>query len=191
MSTDRSEGYEDIAARFIEVRSDSGATFVRSWACRNFPAASTIVDMGCGSGVPITQVLIEDGFTLFGIDASASLLAAFRRRFPTVECRCEAVQDSRFFNRTFDAAVAIGLLFLLSADDQRKAIERVAGALRPGGRFLFTVPRQQCEWRDVLTERRSISLGQPAYQRLLDVSGLRLIACHDEDNHFYEAIKAF
>ncbi|MEG3086129.1 class I SAM-dependent methyltransferase [Sphingomonas sp. PB4P5] len=139
MAADHSEGYEAIAAQFIAARSDIDATFVRCWARENLQPSSSIVDVGCGSGVPIARALIEYGFTLFGVDASPSLLAAFRRRFPAAQSVCEAAEDSLFFNRTFDAALAIGLLFLLSADNQRKVVKRVAAALRPGG--LFCSPR--------------------------------------------------
>lgn len=189
MHIDTSEGYESVADHFMAVRSDIGTTLVRSWARDNLPPASSIADIGCGSGVPISQALIEDGFTVFGIDASLSLLAAFRRRFPNVRSACEAAQDSAFFHQTFDAAVAVGLIFLLPADDQRKVIGRVANVLNPGGRFLFTAPWQTCEWRDVLTGRLSRSLGKQEYDRILRASGMHLVACHQEENHFYDAIK--
>lgn len=189
MNVDRSHGYDDFAEQFMAARSDVGATFVRSWARDNLPPESSIADVGCGSGVPIAQALIEDGFTVFGIDASPSLLAAFRRRFPNVQSTCEAAQDSVFFNHIFDAAVSIGLLFLLSADDQRRVFQRTANALKPGGRFLFTAPWQICEWQDVLTGRQSRSLGKQEYERLLKASGLRLVGCHEEENHFFDATK--
>lgn len=189
MSSDQSEGYEGIARQFLAARSDIGATFVRSWASANLPPSSSIVDVGCGSGVPIAQSLIEESFTVSGIDASPSLLAEFRRRFPGSQSACEAAQDSLFFHRIFDAAVSIGLMFLLTADDQRKVFHRVANALRPGGRFLFTAPWQICEWQDVLTERQSRSLGKQEYKRLLEEAGLRLVGRHEEENHFYDTIK--
>jgi len=188
---DRSEGWDGVAEQFMAARSDIGATLVRSWARDNLPPSSSVVDVGCGSGVPIAQALIEDGFTVFGIDASPLLIAAFRRRFPDVQSACEAAQDSVFFHDTFDAAVSVGLLFLLSADDQRKVFHRVANALRPGGYFLFSAPRETCEWQDVLTGRRSRSLGEQEYERLLEASGLCLVKCHvDEgENNYYHATK--
>lgn len=189
MAIDQSEGYEEIAELFMTARSDIGATFVRSWAKDNLRASSSIVDVGCGSGVPIAQALIGDGFTVFGIDASPTLLAVFRRRFPHSPSVCEAAQDSAFFDRRFDAAVSIGLLFLLSANDQRNVFQRVSNALKPGGRFLFTAPWQVAEWQDVLTERQSRSLGKGEYKRLMQESGLRLVDCHEDENHFYDAIK--
>ena len=191
MNIDRSEGWDGVAEQFMAARSDIGATLVRSWARDNLPPSSSVVDVGCGSGVPIAQALIEDGFTVFGIDASPLLIAAFRRRFPDVQSACEAAQESVFFHDTFDAAVSVGLLFLLSADDQRKVFHRVANALRPGGYFLFSAPRETCEWQDVLTGRRSRSLGEQEYERLLEASGLCLVRCHvDEgENNYYDATK--
>lgn len=189
MNIDRSEGYNGVAEQFMAARSDIGTTFVRSWARDNLLPASSIADVGCGSGVPIAQALIEDGFAVFGIDASPSLLAAFRRGFPGVQSACEAAQDSVFFHRIFDAAVSIGLLFLLSVDDQRRVFHRIADALKPGGRLLFTAPWQICEWQDVLTGRQSRSLGKQEYERLLEGSGLRLVGCHQKENHFFDAAK--
>src|SRR5262249_41916013 len=63
---------------------------------------------------------------------------AFRRNLPNVSVICEAVEDSTFFDRTFDGVVAWGLIFLLPAEAQRHLIRRIAGILVPGGRLLFT-----------------------------------------------------
>lgn len=191
MNIDQSEGWDDIAERFMTVRSDIGASLVRSWARDNLPKSGSVIDVGCGSGVPITQALVDEGFEVFGIDASPKLIAAFRRRFPGARSACEAAQDSNFFHRSFDAAVAIGLLFLLSEDDQRRAIDRVGDALVPGGRFLFSAPRQRCSWRDMLTGRSSRSLGEKAYERLLNMSGLRLAGHYVDEggNQYFDAVK--
>lgn len=191
MAIDRSEGWDAVAERFIAARSDIGATLVRGWARDTLPPSSAIVDIGCGSGVPIAQALIKDGFTVAGIDASPRLIGAFARRFPSAQHACEAAQESRFFGRSFDAAIAIGLLFLLSAEDQRAVIAGVAKALRPGGRLLFSAPLEACEWLDLLTGRRSVSLGEAGYARLLEEAGLQLVECYTDEgaNNYFDAVK--
>lgn len=192
MNDDGAEGWETIAEQFMAVRSDVGAQRVRSWAVANLPAGASIIDVGCGSGVPIAQALIESGYDVFGSDASPTLVTAFRGKFPKAHCICERAQDGSYFDRTFDAAIAIGLLFLVSEDDQRRVIARVARALVSGGQFLFSAPREVCDWQDTLTGRRSLSLGRDEYERLLQASGLALIGCYvDEgDNNYYYAVKA-
>jgi SAM-dependent methyltransferase len=189
---DRSNGWEAVAHELIQSRQrwPIGVTTVRAWA-RLLPAGASILDLGCGSGVPISGALLEDGFAVYGVEAAPSLAAAFRDRFPHAHVACEPVEESRFFDRTFDGAVAWGLLFLLPADAQRALIHRVARVLRPGGRFLFTAPAQACTWRDLSTRRTSLSLGAAAYERTLAQAGLILVETHvDEgENHYYDAAR--
>lgn len=147
---DRSNGYEAVSEKFMALRSNVGVHTVRVWSRRLRPRVA-ILDLGCGHGVPISQALIEDGFVLFGVDASQRLVEEYRRRFPHAEVAHEAVEDSTFFNRTFDAVIAIGLMFLLPPDVQETLIHRVAAVLHPGGRFLFSSPERRCTWTDVLT----------------------------------------
>ena len=137
------------------------------------------------------MALMNDGFVIYGVDASPRLTAAFRSRFQHAHVACEAVEDSCFFGRTFDGVIAVGLMFLLRSDTQRDLIRRVALALNPNGRFLFTAPVQPCAWTDLLTGRQSLSLGAEAYKAALSHAGLTLVAEYvDEgDNHYYDACK--
>ncbi len=190
--TDPSNGYEAVATDFIAVRQQSGfgVATVRAWG-RSLPQGSSILDLGCGFGAPISQALIDDGFVIYGVDASSSLIREFRRRFPDVNVACEAVEDSRFFDRTFDGVIAVGLLFLLSEDSQRDLIRRVGLALNSGGRFLFTSPTQSCTWTDILTGRESLSLGADAYKAIIADAGLTLVGEHSDegDNHYYDTCR--
>jgi len=129
---DKSNGYEEAAEVFMSSRNPCiGAATVREWS-QTLAPGSSILDLGCGNGVPISQVLIEVGLTVYGVDASAKLIAAFRKRFPHAHAECSAVEDSEFFRRTFDGVVAWGLMFLLPADVQGAVIRKVAGALNSG-----------------------------------------------------------
>ena len=189
---DPSNGYEAVATELIAVRQQSriGLARIHVWG-RSLPQGASILDLGCGFGVPISQALINDGFVIYGVDASSSLITEFRRRFPDVNVACEAVEDSRFFDRTFDGVIAVGLLFLMSEDSQRNLIRRVGLALNSGGRFLFTAPAQSCTWTDILTGRESLSLGADAYKAIIADAGLTLVGEHSDegDNHYYDACR--
>lgn len=186
---DASHGYEEFANDFIAARSPSiGVDVVRNWA-RILPKGASILDLGCGTGVPISQSLLEDGFMVYGVDASPTLAAEFGRRFPQMRIECEPVETSAFFNRSFDGVVAIGLMFLLPAEVQRSLIFKVASTLHPGGHFLFTSPYQLCEWEDLITGRGSRSLGEEEYAALLSEAGLLLVGKHRDQgrNHYFSA----
>lgn len=132
------------------------------------------------------------GFHVYGIDASPAMIAAFRSRFPNMPAECATVETSRFFDRTFDAVIAWGMLFLLSPESQALVLEKAAKALRAGGQLLFTAPEQRCEWLDNLTGRPSISLGAKEYQYLLAVNGMTAVGESEDEgqNHYYFAVKS-
>jgi cyclopropane fatty-acyl-phospholipid synthase-like methyltransferase len=150
------------------------------------PRGCAILELGCGHGV-VSKVLVDEGFEMYGIDASVKMIEAFRQRFPDAHAECSAVEDSDFFRRTFDAVVAWGLMFLLPPDVQVTLIPKIGRALRPGGKLLFTAPTQECTWQDALTGRESFSLGDEHYRQLLVIEGLVLDGEESDegDNHYY------
>ncbi len=188
---DPSNGYEAIASEFMRQRDRSsiGALTVQRWA-RSLPPGGVVLDLGCGSGVPISAALADEGLAVYGIDASPTLTEAFQRHLPAAHVACESVEDSSFFGRTFDGVIAVGLMFLLSPAAQRGLIRRVAAVLNREGRFLFTSPTRACTWVDVLTGRESYSLGAEAYTAAFAEAGLVLVG-EDQDegeNHYYDML---
>src|SRR5215469_2907606 len=188
---DRSNGYEGIAAEFVSTRSTTiGVKRVRDWA-KALPRGAAVVDLGCGPGFPITEVLVAEGLRVYGVDAAPSFVQAFRRNLSNTLIACEGVQDSKFFDRTFDGVLAWGLIFLLSPEDQRRLIQRIAEILAPGGRLLFTSPAEPMVWNDAMTGSESRSLGAEEYRRQLSEVGLSVNSEYDDGDHgyYFEALK--
>ncbi len=191
---DKSNGYEANAATFIRCRSKGingvGAPSVRHWA-RSLPPNATVLDIGCGVGLPISKALVDEGLTVYGIDASPSMIQIFQQNLPNIPVACEAAEDSSYFNRQFDAIIAWGLLFLLPAETQEVVIQKMANALYAGGKLLFTAPFQEMKWEDAITAIESVSLGAERYKALLVASGLSLIEEFEDEgeNHYYHAVK--
>jgi hypothetical protein len=76
-------------------------------------------------------------------------------------------------------------------EEQRRVIGKAAEALRAGGSFLFTAPREVLGWNDAMTGLRSESLGQAEYARVLAAHGFALVG-HEVDegeNYYYFAVK--
>jgi SAM-dependent methyltransferase len=194
---DRSNGYERVAAQFLAGRGKApatgiGAMAVQEWA-GSLPRGATVIDLGCGTGRPITAALLAEGLNVYAIDASPTLTEAFRRNFPNIPVVCEDVEESTFFDRTFDGVVAWGLIFLLSPDAQRRLIRRVAEILVPGGRLLFTscAGVEPLVWNDAMTGLESRSLGAAEYRRELSAVGLSVTREYEDEgrNHYFDALK--
>jgi SAM-dependent methyltransferase len=192
MSEDGSNGYEGIADILVSGRGTRplvgdaiGAATVQAWA-QAFPPNATVLDLGCGPGEPSTRILQEAGLATYAVDASSAMVAVFRQRFPGVPIEQNTVEASEFFRRNFDGVLAWGLLFLLKPEAQGLVIEKVARALNPGGRFLFTAPKEPLEWFDAMTGRPSQSLGAPTYERMLRDCGLTWVdEAQDEGENYY------
>lgn len=191
---DKSNGYEGIAPEFINGRgltvNGVGASTVRNLA-QQLDAGSTVLDVGCGTGIPMTKILIEAGLVVSAVDASPAMVSAFQHNFPGVPIACEAAEESTFFGQYFDAILAWGLIFLMPEDAQIKLIPKLALALKPGGKLLFTSPAKAIQWRDAMTGQWSRSLGAEKYKHLMSLSGLLLVEEFEDEgeNHYYLAVK--
>ena len=183
---DASHGYEANAAKYLQARSAVGTATVRTWA-NGLPRGGRVLDLGCGSGLPVTRVLTEAGLHVYALDASPTLVKAFRVNLPEVEVRCEDVLMSDCYGLKYDGIVAIGLVFLLDEGSQEQLLRKCALLLRPAAQLLFTAPREKVEWEDVLTGGRSRSLGEDRYRVLLEEAGLQLTGMTTDEggNNYY------
>jgi len=191
---DKSNGYERISQIFATSRGIAvngiGSSSVRKWA-KSLNKNSVVLDLGCGTGVPVSKILIEEGMIVYGIDASLTLTKVFHQNFPNAPVACEAAEDSSFFNRTFDAIIAWGLMFILPEEAQLILIDKMAAALNVTGKLIFTSPPEPITWFDAMSEVESRSLGAKKYRDLISESGLTLIEEFEDEgeNHYYSAAK--
>ncbi|MEM1151185.1 MAG: class I SAM-dependent methyltransferase [Pseudomonadota bacterium] len=190
MQEDTSNGYEAIAEAFMKARSDAGLEVVSSWTMR-LPKGSSIIDVGAGHGLPVTQALVDAGLDVYAIEPAPTLFSALRHALPGICAACEPAETSTFFDRQFDAVISIGLIFLLEEKRQAQFLKRLADALKPGGRLLFSAPHQKGTWNDLLTGRPSFALGRAAYKRLLSGLSLTQVAEHTDKggSNYFEALK--
>jgi SAM-dependent methyltransferase len=90
-----------------------------------------ILDLGCGDG-QLTERIAATGASVVGIDASAQMVAAARKR--GVKADKGAAEKLPYPDHTFDAVFSNAVLhWVRGQDDMLSEVRRV---LRPGGRFV-------------------------------------------------------
>jgi predicted TPR repeat methyltransferase len=79
---------------------------------------ASVLDLGCGSGRPVAQHLVEHGLHVTGVDSSATMISLCRSRLPAHEW---IVADMRTLalGRRFDGILAWDSFFHLGHDHQR------------------------------------------------------------------------
>ncbi len=107
-------------------------------------AERQILDLGCGEGY-CSRELSRRGAALHGIDLSQSMIAAARLQETKdnlgidYEVGC-ATNLQQFDDRQFDLVVAVFLFNYLTTTQTQQCMTEVLRVLRPGGRFIFSVP---------------------------------------------------
>jgi len=189
---DSAIAYEKHAPEFLLARDKSsiGTQVTEAWA-GSLNCGTEIIEIACGGGYPVTQTLTSAGLNVWAIDASPTLLAEFRSRFPGIPAQCALAQQSDYFGRKFGAAISIGLVFLLPESDQVAVMHRISEILLPSARFLFTAPIEIGTWKDVTTGHECRSLGRARYEEALAHAGFKVITTYVDEgaNNYYEAEK--
>lgn len=95
-----------------------------------------VLDVGCGTAVPIGHYLIEQGCQLHGVDSSSAMIAMSATRHPDHHWQ---VADMRALalGRQFNGIIAWDSLFHLPALDQRRMFPIFARHAAPGAVLLF------------------------------------------------------
>ncbi|MGD1860000.1 MAG: class I SAM-dependent methyltransferase [Leptolyngbyaceae cyanobacterium] len=171
----------------VRNRSTIGIGVVEKWA-QSLSAGSDVLEIACGGGIPVTRTLALAGLKLWAVDSSPTLVSEFKVRFPDIPVECAHALESDYFERKFSAVISIGLIFLLSEDDQVVLIRRVSELLSPGGRFLFTAPVEIGIWTDMNTGHKCRSLGQERYESILREAQFHVLDTYVDEgrNNYYE-----
>ena len=96
-----------------------------------------VLDLCCGIAGPGLLLTRELGCDYLGVDASPAAIAAARERANGLPCRFAVARVPPLPPGPFD--VVLLLETMLAFADKDALIREVAGALRPGGRFGFTL----------------------------------------------------
>lgn len=136
-----------------------------------------ILDVGCGTGYPIAAYLIDQGFTVTGIDVSEGMLAYSTQLALPRATFLHADIQSWQSSLTYDAIIAFDSLFHLPITSQVPVLTKLCKWLNPGGVLLFTHGKKTGEITGEMfgTLFSYSSLDQNDYQNLLSSHGLSLL----------------
>jgi SAM-dependent methyltransferase len=144
------------------------------------PAGASVLDVCCGSG-HVTRELVQRGYRVTGVDASAELIARARADLPAVDFR---IMDVRrlVLDHASDAALSTfdSLNHVLSLIGLRQVFAGVREALKPGGLFVFDMNLEQAYLSDlkqwsVTARDDDVSLVRGSYDTATKIASTELI----------------
>lgn len=175
--------YERQASWWHERRSRS--LYESAWLdafIAALPAGGRVLDLGCGSGVPIGEYLRASGLRVSGMDYSAAMIEIAKTNFPNESW---VVADMRQLGHTpqFDGILSWDAFFHLSVDEQRAVLPDLAARIRPGGAFMLTVGHGEGEVLGCVNGDcvYHASLSDAEYRAVLTASGFAQITFTPND----------
>ncbi|WP_406438693.1 methyltransferase domain-containing protein [Streptomyces sp. NBC_01613] len=132
-------GYDAVSRRYDEAYG-AGTKYeaLLNDLCRRIPSGSSVLDVGCGSGVPVARTLAAAGHRVTGIDISEVQISRAREQVPQTEFIRGDATEVAFGTASFDAVVSLYALIHIPLAEQPPLLRRIAGWLRPGGWFVAT-----------------------------------------------------
>ena len=100
---------------------------------------ATVLDLGCGAGVPATKLLAEKNFDVLGLDISAVQIERARKLVPGARFEQADMVTWEHAEESFDAVVSFYALIHVPLEDQRNVLSKIRRWLRPRGYLLAIV----------------------------------------------------
>lgn len=170
------EFFEPLAALepgfwWFEARNELIAWALRRW----FPAMSSFMEIGCGTGFVISRLAREfPGVRMSASELFAEAMPFVARRLPDADLYQFDACDIPFRDE-FDVIGAFDVVEHIGADDV--ALAEMRRALRPGGGLVLTVPQHPALWGpsdDIGHHKRRYT--RSVLRRRLEAAGYRVLA---------------
>lgn len=183
--------YKKHGRAWTELRGDF--LYEQAWLDRFLsiiPKHSKILDLGCGSGVPIARYLIENSCSIVGVDASDTMLEMAKQNFPEQTWIQADMRDieldlklNQKLDQKFQAILAWDSFFHLTQEDQRKMFEQFSKFTEHGAALMFTSGPEHGEVVGNLFGNAlyHASLSANEYRELLNQYGFEVVKMIVED----------
>jgi len=186
-SADNRKHLEEILGELLEV----------------IPEGARILDIGCGTGKPISSFLASKGHLVTGVDVSQRMVELARAQVPEGEF---FQADLRTFEPPlagqYDAVIASHSLYYMTREEQKEIVQKFNKWLSPGGTFFLgaalrrkaldsgTVSFDEEGWADTaevsfLGQRFKGTYGKlDAWRNLVQSGGFESIRVNERESSF-------
>lgn len=137
-SSRTARAYDRIAEAFDRTRTGFEARRFVDALVAPFDRPLEVLDLGCGTGVPIARHLIEAGHRVTGVDIAREMLLRARGNVPSARLILADILTIRFRPQAFDAIVAWDSVFHIPRERHGEIYRRCHRWLRAGGRCLLS-----------------------------------------------------
>lgn len=103
------------------------------------PTCPRVLELGCGSGLPITRMLLERGAQVVANDISSRQLSMAKARCPQATFVPGNMAALSFDRASFDVVLSFYTIFHLPRVEQKGLLSNIYSWLKPGGVCVFNL----------------------------------------------------
>jgi ubiquinone/menaquinone biosynthesis C-methylase UbiE len=103
------------------------------------PRNANVLDVGCGAGVPVTQVLVDSGFNVTGVDFSESMLNLATKNVPEATFLKKNMTELDFKDNSFDGLTACYSIIHVPKEKHVPLFQTFHRILKPNGILLISM----------------------------------------------------
>jgi 2-polyprenyl-3-methyl-5-hydroxy-6-metoxy-1,4-benzoquinol methylase len=130
-------GYNVIADRYLAERTcDSEDVRLLKDLIERLPADASVLDAGCGAGLPIAQMLSER-FKVTGVDFSEAQIEFAKKQIPGANFICQDMTELDFPKDSFDGICSYYAIIHIPREEHQSLLENFHRMLKPNGLALL------------------------------------------------------
>jgi ubiquinone/menaquinone biosynthesis C-methylase UbiE len=103
---------------------------------KNVPNNGNVLDLGCGTGIPISKIMYDSKLKVTGVDVSDKMIKSFKDNLPKASAYRMPMTEINWENK-FDGIVSSYSLLCLPLDEFSLMAGKITRALKIGGYFLL------------------------------------------------------
>lgn len=139
--------YDAIAERYAAWTGDALAGARQRYVemvQREIPPGAPVLDLGCGTGVPVARALATR-YRVTGVDGSARSIELARQNVPDATFLQADMTQVEFPSASFAAVISSYAIIHVPRVEHAALLQRLAGWLQPGGLLIATMGAVESE----------------------------------------------
>ncbi len=137
------KGYDQIAPHFGVFRSQFSNEQELEFLSSLLPKKAKVLDVGCGTGIPIARYLVRKGYSVTGVDISDKMLELAKENVPEAEYFQYDMNDLDFEDSSFHGITALYSIFHVPKEKHLTIFQNFYRMLKSGGILFFCVGHQE------------------------------------------------
>lgn len=107
--------------------------------------SSKILDLGCGSGIPIDKFFVDRGFKVTGIDISERQVELARQNLPEATFKVQDMSELQDGEYSVDAVVSFYAIFHTPKEQHHAIFQKINSFIPAGGLLLVSLGASEWE----------------------------------------------